>query len=173
MNTSGELNANITIEKETKIVKTENSSDIAQIHINYDSPLKLKCSINSKLPHVEGQWHSCKWTESSPNNVHRQCVTQYSTNSTHSRIGVKSTCKESNDNILLNTTIQKELSVYPTGEHTCILEITKFNHLFRNEWTTWTCTFVECETAECLQMNGCTARANVKVFVSNSNFVDK
>ena len=67
-----------------------------------------------------------------------------------------------------NTTLRKELMVIEaTGEHTCALRIDPNNHLFRNNWTKWTCTFTECETAECLQENGCTAKAAIGVFVSN------
>ena len=126
--------------------------------------MKLKCSITPTRPYVHGNWHSCQWTESTPDNIHRTCVTKYPTDSTRE---FTTTCQESKENNLLNTTILKKLRVYGTGEHTCILEIQPLNHLFNDDWTTWACTFVECETPECLQANGCTARAKLKVFVSN------
>ena len=160
------MNATITAEKETKIKKTEHRSYGQYIYINHDSPLNLKCNITAILPHKKGRWHSCMWTETShyrrKTAIHRQCKNLFSTNSTHSGIGHEVDCHRG------NTTLKKELMVIEaTGEYTCALRIDRNNHLFRNNWTKWTCTFTECETAECLQENGCTAKAAIGVFVSN------
>ena len=157
------MNASITIEKETEVCKRENRSNYERIHIDYNGTLKLKCSVSSKLPHVKGRWHSCEWTEQSGSNFHRKCLTQYSENSTQAGIGQHVTCEDSES----DTIIEKELEVYSTGEHTCILAISPGNHTYRDEYTNWTCSFTECDTSDCNKANSCTATALIEVFVSN------
>ena len=155
----------------TEVKKDEIRSFGRVIFTDYDSPLNLKCSITPLKPYIKGKWRSCTWTETSEyldqSEVHRSCVNLYSTNSTHSGHGHEIICRESEVNKLLNTTIRKELSVEGTGEHTCTLKIDSRNHLFRNNWTKWACTFTECDDPECSQASGCTARGAIGVFVSN------
>ena len=160
----GGLQASINVEDETKVGKEDNKSNTKYIEINHDSPLKLKCSISSRLPHIGQRWHSCRWTEKSSSGAHRECSCEYSNDSTHSKPGKRCTCYDSETNATKGTFIE----LYSTGEHDCILDISPDNNIFREVWTTWTRTFVECETADCAPAN-CTASAEINVYVRNSN----
>ena len=145
----------------TKVAKEWYHGNTQYIKLDYDSSLKLKCTMVPVVPHVKGNWHTCRWTERIGDMIKRECSTEYLVNSTYNSGEKHVTCESgpNNTNII---TVDKE------GDDTCILEISPANHLYLGvDWVDWTCTFHECETEDCISSNGCTAQTKIDVHVSN------
>ena len=75
------IKALIEYDKEvTKVAKEWYHGNTQYIKLDYDSSLKLKCTMVPVVPHVKGNWHTCRWTERIGEMIKREWPTEYLVN---------------------------------------------------------------------------------------------
>ena len=144
------------IGNKTEVYRQGVHDNVSYVWLEHSTTLRLKCTMTPVVPHVEGDWHTCRWAEHVNDFIRRQCSSEYLKNSTFDKDKVVE-CESPDGNII---TVDNE------GDDSCILEITPANHVPSFKKVEWYCTFHECESEDCSMANGCTAETKIEVKVS-------